>query len=69
MKEVQSVMAEPSMRDNESDTDLEKELQDLLDSSFGDSEKEKNLETKDTSLNIPDLKDLPDLSSLNLLGN
>ncbi|XP_051160153.1 charged multivesicular body protein 7 [Leptopilina boulardi] len=67
MKEVQSVMAEPSMRDNESDTDLEKELQDLLDSSFGDSEKEKNLETKDTSLNIPDLKDLPDLSSLNLL--
>lgn len=68
MKDVQSVLAEPSLRDNESDTSLEKELEDLLNSSFGDTEKDKSLEAKDTSINAPDLKDLPDLSSLNLLG-
>ncbi|XP_043469132.1 charged multivesicular body protein 7 [Leptopilina heterotoma] len=67
MKDVQSVLAEPSLRDNESDTSLEKELEDLLNSSFGDTEKEKSFEAKDTSINAPDLKDLPDLSSLNLL--
>lgn len=66
--EVQAALSEPALVTSESDLELEKELQELLESSLGEDLNEKSFDPKNSTLDSSKLKELPDLSSLKLQG-